>query len=451
MTTLPNEVIGDAQTSTFHWRVLEDLVDIGNRMAGQQGERRGAERVRDAFEEIGLRNVDLEEFEIDGWWRGDAVLETAGSHTDTYNADYQVIGLPGTPSGTVEAELVDVGSGRLADFEDADLEGKVAMASSETPDDHDRRLHRMEKYASAVDAGAVGFVFRNHVEGCLPATGEIGYDNRPGPIPAVGVSKEVGRRLLRHAEDGELTAELAVEARNEPTDSVNVVGEVGPDTDEVVMVTSHVDAHDIAEGANDNGAGTALVCEIARLLKQVEDDLETRVRFVPFGSEEIGLQGAYHSAATQNLETVKCVINIDGAGNSRTLWINANEFDAVEELFEEIASEYDVPLETSDTISPHGDQWAFVQEGVPASMTASTSDSSGRGWGHTHADTLDKLDVRDFRELSVLVASAAFTAAEADREFPQRSREETKELLDEGYVQELRIGGRWPYEDDPEV
>nr|WP_241432073.1 M28 family peptidase [Natrialba magadii] len=349
------------------------------------------QNVRDAFETIGLRNVHLDEFPIDGWWRGPATLSTSGAHEDTFEADYQVLGLPGTPSDTVEAELVDVGYGRPEDFEDADLEGKVAMASSETPSDYGRRLHRMEKYVSAVDGGAVGFVFRNHVEGCLPATGEIGYDNRPGPIPAVGVSKEVGQRLLRHATAKSLHVELDVEARNEQTDSVNVVGEAGPDTDEVVMVTSHVDAHDISEGANDNGAGTALVCEIARLLTQVEDELETRVRFGPFGSEEIGLQGAYHSAATHDLSTVKCVINIDGAGNSRNLRVNANEFNALEALFEEIADEFDVPLSTSDTISPHGDQWAFVQEGVPASMTSSTSDSNGRGWGHTHADTLDKL------------------------------------------------------------
>ena len=447
MTRLPNEVVGDAYTSTFHWEILEDLVDIGNRMAGQEGERRGAERVREAFEEIGLRNVRLEEFEIDGWWRGESALRVRGAHEETFDAAYQVLALPGTPSGTVTGELVDVGYGRPEDFEAADLEGKIAMASSETPDDYGRRLHRMEKYASAVSGGARGFVFRNHVEGCLPATGEIGYDNRPGPIPAVGVSKEVGRRLLRHSSNGTLTAAIEVEARNERTESVNVVGEVGPDTDEVVMVTAHVDAHDIAEGANDNGSGTALVCEIARLLEQVEDELETRVRFVPFGSEEIGLQGAYHSAATQELSNVKCVINVDGAGNSRTLWVNANEFDALEDVFEEVADEFGVPLETGDTISPHGDQWAFVQEGVPATMTSTTSDSSGRGWGHTHADTLDKLDLRDFREVAVLVASAAFTAAEADREFPHRSRERPKEMIDDGYVQELNIGGRWPYDD----
>lgn len=448
MTLLPANVIGDAYTSTYHWDILEDLVDINNRMAGQEGERRGAERVATAFEDIGLRNVHLDEFGIDGWWRGSSALHTSGVHKQGYEADYEIIALPGTPASSVEAELIDVGPGRLRDFETADLDGKVAMASSQTPEDHDRWIHRMEKYVSAVDQGAVGFIFRNHIEGCLPPTGEVGYENRPGPIPAVGVSKEVGDRLVRHAEDDTLTVELNVDARNEKTESVNVVGEVGPDTERLVLVTTHVDSHDITQGANDNGAGTALVAEIARLLKQVEDNLETRVRFIPFGSEEIGLKGAYHEAAKQELENVKVVINIDGVGDSRNLSINSNEFNAVRELFEDIANVLRVPLSTEDTISPHGDQWAFVQEGVPASMTSSITDQSGRGWGHTHADTLDKLDVRDFRDLAVIIGSAAFTAAEADHEFAGRSRDRTREMIDKGYEQELKIGDRWPYGDE---
>lgn len=448
MAQLPPAIIGDAYTSDYHWNVLEDLVDISNRMAGQEGERKGAERVLESFNETGLENVRTEEFEIDGWWRGEATIRTEGSHSEVYSQDYQVIGLPGTPSAGVDAQLVDVGYGRPCDFREAEVEGRIVMASSETPDDYGRWIHRMEKYVSAVDGGAVGFIFRNHVEGCLPATGEIGYDNRPGPIPAVGVSKEVGQRLLRHSVDGELRVEINVDARNERTNSVNPIGELGPETDEAVLVTAHVDAHDIAEGANDNGAGTALVCEIARLLKQVEDDLETRVRFIPFGSEEIGLKGAYHTVSVEKKDNIKCVINIDGAGSSRNLRVRANEFDEVQSLFEEVTEELGIPLETDDEISPHGDQWAFVQEGIPASMTSSSSDTSGRGWGHTHADTLDKLDVRDFRDLSVAIGSAVLTAAESDREFPHRSRKETRELIDEGYEKELRIGGRWPYDDE---
>jgi hypothetical protein len=81
-------------------------------------------------------------------------------------------------------------------------------------------------------------------------------------------------------------------------------------------------------------------------------------------------------------------------------------------------------------------------------MVSSTNpDKSGRGWGHTHADTLDKVDLRDLRAHAVSVGEAVCAAAEADREIPRRSPEDTRELVDEGYERELRVGGRWPYED----
>lgn len=443
MTRLPEATIGNAYTSTYAWNLLEDLVDIGNRMAGQHGEAEGAERVAKAYHDVGLRNVEIEEFEIPGWWRGSSTLST----DHTYDAAHEVIALSGTPSGSVDAELVDVGYGRPSDFEDTDLDGTVALVSSETPDDFGRWIHRMEKYAGAIDAGAVGFVFRNHIEGCLPPTGEVGYNNRPGPIPAVGVSKEVGATLERYADEDGCRISIDVDCRNEPATSRNVSGELGPDTDDVVLLTAHVDAHDIAPGANDNGAGTVLVAEIARLLQQVENDLETRVRCVVFGSEEIGLRGAYHLADTVDLDSVKAVLNIDGAGRNRTLSVGTNQFAELADLFEDVTDDLSLPLETDTTVSPHGDQWAFVQEGLPSAMISSTNpEKSGRGWGHTHADTLDKIDIRDVRNHAISVGTAVCAATEADREIPRRSPEDTRDLIDEGYEQELKVGGRWPYE-----
>ena len=56
MVALPPNVIGDAQTSTFAWDTLTSLVDVGGRMAGQDGERRGAQVMKAAFREAGLRS-----------------------------------------------------------------------------------------------------------------------------------------------------------------------------------------------------------------------------------------------------------------------------------------------------------------------------------------------------------------------------------------------------------
>ncbi|MEM4782224.1 MAG: M28 family metallopeptidase [Halalkalicoccus sp.] len=436
--THPDELVGDAHTSDFRWRVHERLVDVGNRMAGQDGERAGARIVAGAFEDAVLRDVTVEEFEVPGWWRGEATLGA----DRRYDGDHEVIGLPGTPDGRVEAPLVDAGYGSLAEFQETDVEGTIAMVSSDSPPDAERWLHRMEKYAAAADAGAVGFVFRNHVEGCLPATGEIGYHNRPGPIPAVGISTELGARLRRLDDP---VCDLRVEARNEPTASRNVEAVVGPDTDGEVLLTAHVDAHDIAEGANDNGAGCAVIAEVGRLLTEIEDDLETRVRLLAFGAEEIGLYGADHWAETHDLDAVECVLNVDGAGTSRSLRVGTNGSTELETLFEAVGERFDAPVETSDTISPHGDQWAFVKEGVPGAIAGAVSEGSGRGWGHTHADTLDKLDVRDLRAISIQVTAAVYEAASADRTFTRRTRGEVREALSPGYERELKRGGRWPY------
>ncbi|QLG63997.1 M28 family peptidase [Halorarum salinum] len=458
---LPDAVVGDAQTSAFAWDTLTDLVDVGNRMAGQEGERRGAEVVREAFAEAGLRDPHLEEFEIPGWWRGSSSLEIHEPHERVHDGQQDVLALPGSPSGGATGRVVDVGDGTYEEFEaNADeLEGAVALASSNTPEDADRWIHRMEKYVNAADRGAVAFLFRNHVEGSVPPTGEVGYHERPGPIPALGVSREAGARLARYAEEGcEVT--VSVDCRNEPTTSRNVVADVDPrgpegrggadetvEAEEMVLLTAHVDAHDVSDGANDNGAGSALVAEVGRLLTDVH--LDTRVRCITFGSEEIGLWGAYHAAETLDLDSVKCVVNLDGACSSRSLRVGSNGFESVEAVFEEVTDDMDAPLATDDTISPHGDQWAFVQEGVPAVMTSTVSESSGRGWGHTHADTLDKLDSRDLRDVAVLVAEAVARLASDDVETPRRSRASMAESIDDGYVQELKMGGRWPY-DDPE-
>ncbi|MEF8840047.1 MAG: M28 family peptidase [Haloarculaceae archaeon] len=441
MPRLPESAVGDAFTSEHAWETLTDLVEVGNRMAGQEGERAGSAVVEAAFEDAGLRAVDTELFEVPGWWRGGSSLSVEGR--GEWAADHHVVALPGTPAGEVEAPIVDLGHGMPEDIGD-EVEGCVAMARSDMAEG-DRWVHRMEKYASAAEHGAVGFLFRNHVPGNLPPTGEVGYHDRPGPIPAVGVSKELGARLARYAGD-DAAVGLSVDCRNAPTKSVNTHAVLGPDTDEEVLVTAHVDAHDIAEGAEDNGVGSALLPEIGRLLLLVEEDLDTRVRLVAFGSEEIGLYGAYHHAETGEAPP-KAVMNVDGAGSSRDPRVRTHGFEGLEAAFSAAADRYDAPLSVSEGVVPHADSWPFVERGIPAVTIGSKREGEGRGWGHTHADTLDKLDPRDLRALAAIYAESVLELADSSREFPRRDPDGIRDALTDGYVRELKVGGRWHFED----
>lgn len=433
MTGLPPRLVGDAYRNGIAWETLETLVDAAPRMAGHEGEADAMNVVVDAFEDAGLREVGIESFEIPAWFRGSAALALVGTDRE-FSDTHQLVALPGTPAGEVQADLVDVGHGTPEEFDDAAVAGNVVIAESGTPEGYDRWFHRREKYDAAVERGAVGFLFRSHVPGCLPPTGDIGDEESEGAIPGVGVSRELGSRLVRHCRDGDVETSLSVDCYTERTDSGNVSGRLGPETERELLVTAHHDAHDIAEGAKDNGAGCALVAEIARLLAGVEDELETGVRFVTFGAEEIGLRGSRYAVAETDLDGIEAVLNLDGIGDSRDIALDTHGFAEIGAAFDAVSEDHGVPIEVREQVNTHSDHWPFAREGVPAAMAYSVGGSDERGWGHTHADTLDKLDRRDFRDLAVALAGAVHTLAGSEYT-PQHVDGETvqQRAREEGY------------------
>ncbi|GGL60059.1 M28 family peptidase [Halocalculus aciditolerans] len=431
--------IGETFRSDVGWAHLETLVDIGDRMAGTDGEREAAEATRDALGEY-ARNARLDEFDLQGWEREMSEILAGGEPQDC-------IALPRSPTGTAAGEFVDLGYGLPEDFENADVEGKVVMVASDVPGWFDRYIHRREKYYHAVEAGAAAFVYKNHVEGCLPPTGSVGNEENPiGDIPAVGVSSEVGARLARRWEGDEVTVETAAETYE--ATSQNVHAELGPDTEEEVLVTSHVDAHDIAEGAMDNGAGTAMVVEVARVLAEREAELDTKVHFICFGAEEVGLVGAAYDAANRDLDAVKTVLNFDGVTQGRTLSFTSHRFDALVDAAESLGSDFGHPVSVTPEMGPHSDHWEYTKWGVPGYHVASDTGGSGRGWGHTFADTLDKLEVRDFREQAILLAELAVRLADDGFTVAHASPEDIAAGLErDDQAKGMQITGDWPYDD----
>jgi hypothetical protein len=61
---------------------------------------------------------------------------------------------------------------------------------------------------------------------------------------------------------------------------------------EMYIVGGHMDGHGWGEAANDNGSGTALVMEIARILSGPDVQTARSIRFVLWNNEETGLDGA---------------------------------------------------------------------------------------------------------------------------------------------------------------
>jgi hypothetical protein len=68
------------------------------------------------------------------------------------------------------------------------------------------------------------------------------------------------------------------------------VGTTRPD--EMYIVGAHMDGRGYGEAANDDGSGTALVMELARVFSSPDVQTERSIRFALWNNEETGLQGA---------------------------------------------------------------------------------------------------------------------------------------------------------------
>ncbi len=66
---------------------------------------------------------------------------------------------------------------------------------------------------------------------------------------------------------------------------------------EMYIVGAHMDGHGWGEAANDNGSGTALVMELARILSSPDVQTDRSIRFILWNNEETGLNGARNYVA----------------------------------------------------------------------------------------------------------------------------------------------------------
>jgi aminopeptidase YwaD len=436
-------MLGEIWSSKTLWPTMQTLCDDCNgRFVASEDERKAAAYICEQFASYGLTNAHTEEFDIPGWKRGPASLIANGT-------ELVAIGLPGTIACDLTAPLINVGNGEPADFEKVGeaARGKIAFVRGQGS-------HRLEKYARAVKAGCVGFVFSAGEVGMLPATGSL---NQPAPIPGAGIAYETYLRLDRMSKRGELTGRLVIQADLFPATGLNVVADLlgAADADPaagLLMVCGHYDGHDIAQGAVDNASGTAAVMEIGRAMKIAYDKLEAAgqrpaigMRFIGFSGEEVGMVGSsrYADAHPQDVARVKLVYNIDIAGNPGGLFLGLNGYDidrVVEHMRAVADSGYELNMRC-DAVIPYSDHFSFYLKGVAALM-AGCGGSKYQGMGpHTYGDTLDKVDLRGIRTVAAYAATVLLGLACDPARLPSRQNtiDELREILKKaGYEEKLK-------------
>ena len=423
---IEQQMLGDIHTSSAVMDTLTVLCDdFGSRFTGTPQEHQAAEYFAQCFRDYGLQNVHKEAYTFIGWDRGPATLEIAAP----VQKQLGCISLPGCPPAQVEADVVFLRDGAPADFERAgdSLNGAIVMVCSRPPRGVNRTVHRSEKYQRAALGGAAAFLYQNQYPGYGPETGSISND-REALIPGIGISFEDGAYLLRLQERfGTVRLRLRTTDRSGEKTSYNVVAELPGNQypDEWVVVGCHYDGHDIAQGAEDPASGAVALLEAARVLaKYAAERLECGVRFIEFGTEEIGLLGAkrYVDAHAAELDPIRFMLNLDASGGAGRKGVIVNRWPELEPFFAQAAHEMATRVPIGQKTSGFSDHFPFFLAGVPTGMMGDPdAANTGRGFGHTQWDTLDKIEIANLREAASVAARLALRMA-CHPEWPVRRR-----------------------------
>ena len=168
-----------------------------------------------------------------------------------------------------------------------------------------------EKVERVAEAGAVGAIVFNNRPGRF-----YGDLRNQSTIPAISISRGDGRDLLDLIEEGKVEAQVTVESKILP--SRNVIAEMpgSENTGKTVVIGAHYDTVSDSPGANDNASGIATIMTIARQV--AGNSYPFTIRFVLFGSEEIGLFGSRHyvdALGAEGIESTIAMLNFDTVGS----------------------------------------------------------------------------------------------------------------------------------------
>ncbi|MCA1553420.1 MAG: hypothetical protein LC737_03485, partial [Chloroflexi bacterium] len=124
-------------------------------------------------------------------------------------------------------------------------------------------------------------------------------------------------------------------------------------------------------------------------------------------------------------------------------------FKATENVIREYVKSFGYPLVLRDRVVTASDNFPFFIAGIPAicMMARNENPALGRGFGHTAADTLDKVAEVELKQATMTIARMIARLANHDGSLGARkTREQIKQvLLDQDLERPLRAQDKWPF------
>jgi hypothetical protein len=451
---LDKKILAEAKNGSEIMANLTYLSDvIGPRLTGSAALKQANEWAADKMRSYGLSNVHLEGWTIPvGWERGTASLRLVepGSGRSLIAA---ALGWTPATKGPVVGDVVIVkarNSAELAPYKGKlknaivlrgeparirpvtekgfgfDRPPRAAATPAEAPKADAKPGEKPEPKAETPlpprpERAFPGMAFRRELEeflrhegagavlmdagkphGLLTTTGGWRGDDRVSgsePLPSLYVAHEHYALLYRLAtRPAPARTRVEVEVNSKfipgPVPVYNTVGEIvgSEKPDEFVVLGAHLDSWDLGQGTTDNGTGTSVVLEAARMLVKSGIRPRRTLRFVLFTGEEQGLHGSREYVKKHQDEMAKTSLAlVHDTGTGKVVGIGLQGRAVVKPILEkELVSLKELGVTEIDLRGMGGsDHMSFERAGVPG-FAVRQDPAEYRFSHHSQSDTLDK-------------------------------------------------------------
>ena len=422
--------------------VLERLCDeAGGRMPGTEKSKKALNILKEELTEIGY-DAKFEPYEMPGWFRGKDVVKMVEPTERILRA--AALGYVDKKQAFT-AEILDAGKGKKENFSTFNFNGKIALVEAS-------KSSRSKVIDIAAEHGAEAVLFTNRKEGGKLLCGVANFYGDPAAIPAYSITFEEGswlKRLLKRNVPVRMMIDTRSYVTEDPITVNNVVASLPGKKDKRVVIGAHVDSWDLGNGGVDNGQGTAVIFEIAKIMKEIMPENELGIDFVWFNAEELGLWGSRAYANSHKGDSIVAMINMDMTGSPKGF--NTFGYDHFKPLLEELTSTLDgFGWEKGIVSNPwtNSDHIFFMLNGTPTINIWGHLDKPQYNYYHDFGDTFDKQNKRYIADAAAVISILTYELAN-NPDIPQKimTEKETMEFMRKHELEEqLKRQGWWNFD-----
>lgn len=426
------ELVDRIQQDSYAYSFLETLSNsIGPRLSGSPQADAASRYVAQQMRDLGLK-VELQPVSVPHWIRGDGVAElvdypgqVAGS---TQRIDITALGHSrGTPVQGIQAQVFVTRD--LTDLakRKGEVEGKIvlvdfpfddAMAKQGFPRQAYRQVARYRREScQTLESYKASAVLIRSIGGAAYRLLHTGA-SKPCSLPIAAITVEDADLIVSLIKKGPVTMRLRLTCQELPrVQGFNVIGDIPGSEfpEDKVIISGHLDSWDLGTGAIDDGAGVAMIMQVAKSIKDLGIKPKRTIRLIAWMDEEIDQSGAKQYVAQNRADLKHHIAALEsdfGADHPVGIQVNAPE-------------SFIKPLQASSTVLDqigaglvilvHDEVGTDVAELAALGVPTLAPLQDGKryfDYHHTAADTLDKIDRFELSKNAAVVGASALALAE---------------------------------------